>query len=101
MQVQGTLPLVLNVFADKITCDTEEAYAFEVRIWAQGGNERYTYYRDDLDHPIGGPTADGMVYPFSWRTCGGAPGTFIVTSGDGQEARQSFWVEAPECCGVE
>jgi hypothetical protein len=98
VRVIGVLPLSLNVFVIKRTCDTEESYAAEIGVWAQGGDGIYTYYRDDLDHHIGGPTEGGLVYQMSWRTCGGSPGTFVVTSGDGQEARETFWVEPPECC---
>jgi hypothetical protein len=101
IQVLGYLPLTLNLFISDRSCDTEESYAAEISMWAQGGDGRYTYYRDDLGQYIGGPTGKGMVYQFSWRTCGGAPGTIIVRSGDGQEARKYFWVEAPDCCGTE
>lgn len=99
IRVLGYLPLTLNVFVQSRTCDTPESYAAEIAVWARGGDGWYTYYRDDLDHPIAGPTQGGLVYPISWRTCGGAPGTFIVRSGDGQEVRESYWVEAPHCCG--
>jgi hypothetical protein len=99
IRVLGTLPLVLNVFVRSRTCDTPESYAAEIAVWAQGGDGWYTYYKDDLDHQIAGPTKGGVVYPISWRTCGGIPGTFIVRSGDGQEARETFWVEPPHCCG--
>jgi hypothetical protein len=99
IQVLGYRPLTLNLFISDRSCDTEESYAAEISIWAQGGDGQYTYYRDDLNQYIGGPTEKGMVYWLSWRTCGGAPGTMIVRSGDGQEARKHFWVEPPKCCG--
>ena len=99
IRVLGYLSLTLNVFVQSRTCDTPESYAAEIAVWARGGDGWYTYYRDDLDHPIAGPTQGGVVYRISWRTCGGAPGTFIVRSGDGQEVRESYWVEPPHCCG--
>ena len=99
IRVLGYLPLTLNVLINNTTCDTKEDYAAQISIWARGGDGQYTYYRDDLTQYIGGPTSEGMVVHLSWRTCGGAPGTFIVRSGDGQEARTPFWVEPPECCG--
>ena len=99
IRVLGYLPLTLNVLINSTHCDTEEDYAAQISIWAKGGDGQYTYYRDDLTQYIGGPTGEGMVVHLSWRTCGGAPGTFIVRSGDGQEARTPFWVEPPECCG--
>jgi hypothetical protein len=99
IRVLGYLPLTLNVFVQSRTCDTPESYAAEIAVWARGGDGWYTYYRDDLDHPIAGPTQGGVVFKISWRTCGGAPGTFIVRTGDGQEARETYWVEAPHCCG--
>jgi len=98
IRVLGYLPLTLNVFVKTRFCDTAESYGAEIAVWAQGGDGWYTYYRDDLDHQIAGPTKGGVVYQISWRTCGGAPGTFIVRSGDGQEARESYWVEPPDCC---
>ena len=99
VQVMGVLPLALNVLASNVSCDTTESYAAEISIWATGGDGRYTYYRDKPEQYIGGPMESGMVYHVSWRTCGGMPGTFVVRSGDGQEARESFWIDAPECCG--
>jgi hypothetical protein len=99
IRVLGYLPLELNVFVTSRSCDTTESYTAEIGVWAEGGDGWYTYYRDDLDHQIAGPTNGGVVYRISWRTCGGAPGTFIVRSGDGQEARESYWVEPPHCCG--
>jgi hypothetical protein len=99
VEVQGVLPLSLNVFVGNVSCDTEESYAAEISIWGQGGNGLYTYYRDSLDTLIGGPTEGGMVIPVSWRTCGGSPGSFLVRSGDGQVAEASYWVEPPDCCG--
>jgi hypothetical protein len=101
IEVVGYAPLILNVFTHDASCDTEERYAAKIGVWAQGGNGWYTYYRDDLDQQIGGPTRGGAVYELSWRTCGGAPGTFIVRSGDGQEARKYFWIEPPDCCAEE
>jgi hypothetical protein len=99
IRVLGYLPLTLNILITSRTCDTEESYAAEISMWAQGGDGWYTYYRDTLGQYIGGPTKKGMVYRMSWRTCGGAPGTLIVRSGDGQEARVPFWVKPPDCCG--
>ena len=101
VRVLGYLPLTLNVFVTSRSCDTDESYTAEIGVWAQGGDGWYTYYRDDIDHPIAGPTQGGVGYRISWRTCGGAPGTFIVRSGDGQEAREHYWVEPPHCCGKE
>jgi hypothetical protein len=98
IRVLGYVPLTLNVFVRNRFCDTAESYGAEIAVWAEGGDGWYTYYRDDLDHQIAGPTRGGLVYQISWRTCGGAPGTFIVRSGDGQEARESYWVEPPDCC---
>jgi hypothetical protein len=98
IRVLGYLPLTLNVFVRTRFCDTAESYGAEIGVWAQGGDGWYTYYRDDLEHQIAGPTKGGVVYQISWRTCGGAPGTFIVRSGDGQEAREHYWVEPPDCC---
>jgi hypothetical protein len=99
IRVLGTLPLTLNVFVSSRTCDTPESYAAEISVWAEGGDGWYTYYQDDLSHQIAGPTKGGVVFKISWRTCGGIPGTFIVRSGDGKEARETFWVEPPHCCG--
>jgi hypothetical protein len=99
IRVIGSLPLVLNVLVSNTSCDGGESYSAEISLWAQGGDGQYTYYRDALDQQIGGPMDSGMVYRLTWRTCGGAPGTFIVRSGDGQEARMPFWVEPPDCCG--
>jgi hypothetical protein len=99
IRVLGYLPLTLNVFVKTRFCDTAESYGAEIGVWAQGGDGWYTYYRDDLSRQIAGPTKGGVVYQISWRTCGGAPGTFIVRSGDGQEAREQYWVEPPDCCG--
>lgn len=101
IQVLGSLPLTLNLFISDRSCDTKESYAAEISIWARGGDGQYTYYRDDLTQYIGGPTELGVVYRLSWRTCGGAPGTIIVRSGDGQEAREPFWIEPPDCCGIQ
>jgi hypothetical protein len=98
IRVLGYVPLTLNVFVRNRTCDMAESYAAEIAVWAQGGDGWYTYYRDDLGRQIAGPTQGGVVHWISWRTCGGAVGTFIVRSGDGQEVRQSFWVEPPDCC---
>ena len=98
IRVLGYLPLTLNVLISDRSCDTEGSYAAQISLWARGGDGQYTYYRDDLSQQIGGPTNKGMVYPISWQACGGAPGTFIVRSGDGQEARKPFWVEPPDCC---
>ena len=99
IRVLGYLPLELNIFVTSRSCDTTESYTAEIGVWAQGGDEWYTYYLDDLDHQIAGPTQGGLIHHISWRTCGGAPGTFIVRSGDGQEVREQYWVEAPHCCG--
>ena len=99
IRVIGSLPLALNVLISDTSCDGGESYRAEISLWAQGGDGQYTYYRDALDQQIGGPMDSGMVYRLTWRTCGGAPGTFIVRSGDGQEARMPFWVEPPDCCG--
>ena len=99
IRVMGTLPLALNGLVHKPLCDIAESYAAEISIWAEGGDGQYTYDKDSLDQPIGGPMEGGMGYLVSWRTCGGSPGTFIVRSEDGQEARTSYWVEPPDCCG--
>lgn len=99
VEVIGFRPLTLNVLITRTSCDTDEAYAAEISVWAEGGDGWYTYYKGDLDTYIGGPTQGGVGHKMSWRTCGGAPGMFIVRSGDGQEARQGFYAEAPHCCG--
>ena len=72
IQVVGVLPLTLSVLVTNVSCDTQESYAAEISIWASGGDGWYTYYRDDPEKYIGGPTEGGMVYSVSWRTCGGS-----------------------------
>jgi hypothetical protein len=99
VEVIGYLPLVVNMHIGNRVCDTLYTYDADVSAWAEGGNEWYTYYRDDLDQYLGGPTKGGVVFKVHSHTCSGMPGTLIVHSGDGQEVQIPFWVEPPACCG--
>ncbi len=89
-------PLSIEYTQTNIYCPSRGSYVVEFYISAQGGDGRYTYYRD-IDQ-IGGPMSGGLSYQLTWQSCGGAPGTFKVKSGDGQEASKNFWVNPPSCC---
>ena len=79
-----------------VWCDTGASYIAEFTVWAEGGDGNYTYYRDiDL---IAGPVQGSVTYEVHWAACGGAPGTFFVHSGDGQQASKLWWVSRPSCC---
>jgi len=89
-------PLTIDFGLNNKWCLSGDSYVPEFTIWAQGGDGKYTYYRDiDL---IGGPTEGEVTYQVTWTACGGAPGTFFVRSGDGQEASKEFWIRPPGCC---
>ena len=96
INVLGSLPLSIDYQVANVWCPTRFSYAIDFSIGARGGKGNYIYYRD-IDK-IGGPTAGGISYRLYWTSCGAAPGTFIVRSGDGQEARKEFWVNPPTCC---
>ena len=88
-------PLTLDFEVKSAWCPAGIAYRAVISVWAEGGDGCYTYYRD-IDK-IGGPTSKAVTYELDWTTCGGAPGTFTVKSGD-QEVSKKFWIRAPTCC---
>ena len=90
----GTLTVDFRV--NKVSCTSAAEYKIEFAVWARGGDGVYTYYRDISK--IGGPTTGDITYTLKWTDCGGAPGTFFATSGDGQRASKLFWVDVPACC---
>lgn len=59
-----------------------------VTITAQGGDGAYAYYRDGVEQP-------GPQFEYQWAACQGNPGTFRVTSGDGQSVSQNYFQTAP------
>jgi len=89
-------PLTLDFRINRVWCTSAAEYKIEFAVWARGADGVYTYYRD-IDK-IGGPTAEDITYQLKWTDCGGAPGTFFVKSGDGQQASKLFWVDVPSCC---
>ena len=99
VEVVGYLPLIVNTHIGNKECDTLYTYDAEISAWAEGGDEWYTYYRDDFDQYLGGPTQGGVVFKIHSHSCSGVPGTIIVHSGDGQKVRIPFWIEPPACCG--
>jgi len=60
-----------------------------VTISADGGGGGYQYFRDEL--PVEGP-----VFEYVWRSCSGNPGSFRVTSADGQSVVKNYF-ENPPC----
>jgi hypothetical protein len=88
-------PLAIEWHLNGKRCISRGEYIAEFSVWATGGNGSYTYYSDG--EKIGGPVAGGVTYQLRWGACCGAPGTFIVRSGDGQEAQKEFWVDHPDC----
>jgi hypothetical protein len=90
-------PLKIEFEGKPAWCSGEAAYVADFTISASGGDGCYIYYRD-IDK-IEGPThKTSVTYTLKWASCGGAPGTFFVESGDGQRASVKFWVKAPSCC---
>jgi hypothetical protein len=88
-------PLTIDYTLNGREC-SGSGYIAEFTVWAQGGDGKYTYYRDiDL---IAGPLEGSVTYEVKWRDCGGAPGTFFVESGDGQRVSKLFWIHPPGCC---
>lgn len=59
-----------------------------VTITAQGGGGDYTYFRDEI--PV-----DGPVFEYTWATCAGNPGSFRVTSADGQTLKKDYFSNPP------
>ena len=59
-----------------------------VTIYASGGGGNYTYYQDDSLRP-------GSQFEFEWRACKPYPGSFRVTSNDGQSVKKDVWEKAP------
>lgn len=96
IQVAGSLPLTIDYAVESITCPSRSNYEIVFHIWAHGGKGKYTYYRDI--EQIAEPTREDILYRFLWQNCGAAPGTFVVRSEDGQEARKGFYVNPPNCC---
>ncbi len=89
-------PLTIDFQINGKWCPSGPGYSAEFTVWAEGGGGAYTYYRDiDL---IEGPTDEAVTYQLEWADCGGAPGTFYVKSGDGQQVSKKFWVSPPSCC---
>ena len=88
-------PLTIDWHLNGKRCISRGEYIAEFSVWATGGNRSYTYYSDS--QKIGGPVTGGVTYKLQWGACCGVPGTFIVRSGDGQEAQKKFWVEHPDC----
>jgi hypothetical protein len=59
-----------------------------VTITAKGGGGDYTYYRD-------GFVVDGPQFEYEWSSCSGNPGTFRVTSADGQSRDKQYYSDPP------
>lgn len=59
-----------------------------VTITAIGGGGDYTYYRD-------GFVVDGPQFEYEWTSCSGNPGTFTVTSANGQSLDKQYYSEPP------
>jgi hypothetical protein len=89
-------PLKLEFWRNNIWCPDDFNYIAEFTLRASGGNGLYTYFRDNGQ--IGGPTTGEVTYQVVWQDCGGAPGTFTVRSGDGQQVSEMFWIDPPDCC---
>lgn len=66
---------------------TKESIA-TVTITARGGGGGYTYYRDEL--PVEGP-----IFEYVWASCRGNPGSFRVTSADGQTLKVDYFANPP------
>ena len=60
-----------------------------VTITAVGGDGGYQYFRDE--QPVNGP-----VFEYIWGSCAGNPGSFRVTSADGQTNKIDYF-EHPPC----
>ena len=88
-------PLAIEWHLNRTWCISRGEYIAEFSVWATGGNGSYTYYSDG--EKIGGPVTGGVTHQLRRGACCGVPGTFIVRSGDGQEARKKFWAEHPDC----
>ena len=65
-----------------------QAFA-SVTITAIGGGGNYQYFRDE--QPVSGP-----VFEYLWGSCAGNPGSFRVTSADGQTVKSDYF-EHPPC----
>lgn len=59
-----------------------------VTITPSGGDGNYSYFRDEL--PVNGP-----VFEYRWATCTGNPGSFRVTSSDGQSKKIDYFEQTP------
>lgn len=84
----GKLTLEYHISWRLKDASTKQAVA-TVTLTARGGGGDYQYYRDELE-------VDGPIFEYEWRTCTGNPGSFRVTSADGQSAKIDYF-EHPPC----
>lgn len=71
----------------RLDTNSGEAIA-TVTIAPSGGDGNYSYFRDEL--PVNGP-----IFEYRWATCTGNPGSFRVTSGDGQSKKVDYFEQSP------
>jgi serine/threonine protein kinase len=64
----------------------------QVRLWAQGGNGVYTWYRDTFDNQL-----DGDLLEFEWGACRDFYGSVWVVSGESRD-HQGLYVPYPGAC---
>jgi hypothetical protein len=60
----------------------------QVTITAVGGGGGYVFYHDELVQP--GPT-----FSYQWASCTANPGSFRVTSADGQSVKKDYFESSP------
>jgi hypothetical protein len=86
--VTSQLSFTYEISWELVGGDPPEAMA-TVNIFPTGGEEPYQYFRDE--QPV-----EGSTFQYLWRICRDNPGTFMVTSADGQSAIQQYFT-APPC----
>jgi hypothetical protein len=86
-ETQGPLSFSYHIEWRLKDASAKQAIA-TVNITAQGGGGGYTYFRDEI--PV-----DGPVFEYTWSTCAGNPGSFRVTSVDGQTLKKDYFSNPP------
>lgn len=87
VESQGSLTFSYHIEWRLKDASAKQAIA-TVTINAKGGGGGYTYYRDELQ-------VDGPNFEYVWSTCAGNPGSFRVTSADGQTLKVDYFSNPP------